>query len=107
MNNLLYVLWQSSESLHKRFDVYPPLTHKALRVMAEEAYEATEAALTEPIDLPYEVADLIVTAMGVMMSHYQDYEDLQHAIIHVIQKNDAKTTSTHAVNAAGKIARRG
>lgn len=107
MNDLLHALWQSSEDFYERFGMYPPDTRAQLRVMTEECFEVVEAALTgTPEEVAKEGADLNVTLMGVLMSRGVEYDEYQAATVHVINKNDAKTDATHAVNSAGKIARK-
>ena len=107
MENALEHLWNATESLHKRFGVFPPDTSEALRVLNEEAFEVIEAALTgDEQELADEAADLIVTLMGVLMARDVELNHLEDAMRRVAAKNNAKTHETHHINQNGKIARR-
>lgn len=102
-----YRLWGSTEAFHQRFNLYPPETFKALRVLAEEHYEVTEAALVKSKDqLAEEGADLVVTLMGVLMSRGVSIDDFEKAMSNVANKNDAKTFANYEINSAGKISRK-
>ncbi len=108
MTDALHRLWESSVDFYQRFDLFPPETKGMLRVFTEEYYETVEAALTgENNDLAEEGADLIVTLIGVLVSRGISIEHLEAAMDKVAAQNDAKTHLTHAINSAGKIARKG
>lgn len=105
MTNATSNLWQSTSAFFLRFlNRYPPIMDQ-LRVMNEEHLEVIQAALTQPENLPSEVADLFVTCMGLMMSLGFTVDDLNDAMLKVAQKNDSKTHETHGIDSAGKIAR--
>lgn len=105
IRNATINLWRSTSDFFMRFlNRYPPIMDQ-LRVLHEEELEVTQAALTQPENLPAEVADLIVTAMGLMMSLGFTIDDLNDAMLKVAAKNDSKTHETHEINSAGKIAR--
>lgn len=105
-------LWQSTADLFLRFFGRPPQTSAQLRVVHEEVYELTEAALGSSDNIyraewiASEAADVIVTVLGVCQSCGVTYAELADAIERVATKNDGKTGVTHEVNSAGKIARR-
>jgi len=106
MNNATSDLWNSTSAFFIRFlNRYPPIMDQ-LRVMNEEHLEVVQAALTQPDNLPSEVADLFVTAMGLMMSLGYTLDDLNDAMLKIAAKNDVKSHDSHEVNSAGKIARR-
>lgn len=100
-------LWDSTRDLYTRFDVTITQDASAL-VFSEETKELLAAQTSEPaVNVAEEAADVIVTAMGVCMSRGVTLAQLLSAMRHVTLKNDSKTLQTHAVNAAGKIARKG
>lgn len=100
------VLWKSTSDFFLRFlNRYPPIGDQ-LRVVSEEHLEVIQAALTQPENLPGEVADLIVTCMGLLMTLGYSMDDLNMAMLAIADKNNAKTLDTHEVNSAGKIARK-
>lgn len=106
MTDLLKSLWTSTHQLHRRFGV--ELTPRArIDKSNEEAIEFVEAARpsTEPDAVAEELADVIVTGIGVLMSLGIGPGKLEKAIEAVIKKNNAKTDQTHRV-VNGKIVRR-
>lgn len=100
-------LWDSTRELYARFEL--PITVESMPgVFLEEVEELLDAQASEPaVNVAEEAADVIVTAMGVCMSRGVTLAQLLSAMRHVTRKNDSKTLQTHAVNAAGKIARKG
>lgn len=106
MSDLLKSLWTSTHQLHRRFGV--ELTPRSrIDKFNEESIEFTEAARpsTEPDAVAEELADVIVTGIGVLMSLNIGVGKLEKAISAVIAKNNAKTNETHRV-VNGKIVRR-
>lgn len=106
-------LWASTENLHRRFYGDMPISFDARwRVFNEEVGELLlEAAKCAVFDTTYgdtakECADVIVTAMGLLMGLGITYDDLSNAIQATITKNDSKTLQSHEIRADGKIARR-
>lgn len=111
--DILKALWKSTEELHRRFYGDKVITLDARhRVFMEEVGEfLLEVAKCHILDNSYgdcakECADVIVTAMGLLMGLDIPYGDLKFAIELTMQKNDAKTLETHHVRPDGKIARR-
>lgn len=104
--NLLNELWDSTANLYTRFDVTPTVENTSL-VFREEARELLLAQASEPDEnVAEECADVLVTALGVLMSRGITLGELDRAIMKVVAKNDAKTHATHHLNTDGKIARR-
>lgn len=104
--NLLNKLWMSTVSLYFRFHVTPTVENTSM-VFREEARELLLAQAGEPDEnVAEECADVLVTALGVLLSRGIALAELERAIMRVVAKNDAKTHETHFVNADGKIARR-
>ena len=113
-HEVLQELWDSTVTLHDRFYPNHDIPFEARwRVFMEEVGEfllaASVATHDETIqsdeELAKECADVIVTAMGILMCFGLTYDHLSQAIQAVIEKNDSKTHKTHEVNAQGKIAR--
>jgi NTP pyrophosphatase (non-canonical NTP hydrolase) len=76
------------------------------RVLFEEFAEFTFAIHHEQGDAASELADVIVVAIGLLMTNGFTLEQLQDAIAKTAAKNDAKTLETHAKDAKGKVARK-
>lgn len=100
-------LAKSTLAFYARFDVQPQLDPATL-VLQEEVDELIEAAHDgEGVQrVAEEAADVLVTVIGLCDAAGVSVDDLVTQMYAVIDKNDAKTHKTHAVNAAGKIARR-
>lgn len=103
-------LWQSTENFFKRFGVEPTLNEQH-RVFLEETKEFKHALFigtTGDHDAAHELADVLVTAMKLLMLSGYTLEEFEQAIADVAAKNDAKTFETHYIRESdGKIARRG
>ena len=120
MNSIIARLWQSTVNLHSRFfPVNPPSFQARYDVFVEESNEfktavseeyeffpASERPLVSSHNAVHELADTIVTGMGLLQCLGYAPDDLERAIEDVIRKNDAKTLDTHHVNEWGKIARK-
>lgn len=113
--DILKALWNSTRELHERFYPDQDVPFEARhRVYMEETGEYLLAATSyhqsdfnvDGLDVVKECADVIVTAMGLLMGLDIPYGDLKFAIELTVQKNDAKTLETHHVRPNGKIARR-
>lgn len=111
--DIIQQLMTSTRALYSRFFPKEQPGFEARRRVLFEEFGEFVAALYEhdfgykdPAELANEAADLLVTMVGVL--YYCDVTAPQFtaAIERVIAKNDAKTLDTHAVNAAGKIARK-
>lgn len=103
-------LYRSTNTLHTRFETRQTL-REALACFDEEVREfKTEvldaASLTYSLPLTEEAIDVIVTILGILRAYNVDDAHLAMMLRTVALNNDAKTTSTHEVNAAGKIARK-
>ena len=106
-DDTLKSLIESTEEFFARFDATPQLS-TTLRVFQEEVGELIESA-KEGVDMNHiaeECADVFVTAIGICLAHGIDAEQILAQTQMVIEKNDAKTHETHAINEYGKIARR-
>ena len=99
-------LINSTAEFYARFDVTPNL-ETSIRVFKEEVDELIEAADigTDKDHIAEEAADVFVTAIGICMASGVDLENIIAQTRAVIDKNDAKTHETHAINEYGKIAR--
>lgn len=105
------LLFNSTANLHTRFDLMPPDTDAVLRVMFEEVYEFTREVTRGDVYISPEFAvseacDVMVTVLAALISIGVDYAMIAAACERVAAKNDAKTTETHEINSAGKIARK-
>ncbi len=99
-------LIRSTLAFYERFGVTPQLEAATL-VFQEEVDEFIEAAHDDH-DVQHiaeEAADVIVTVIGLCEAAGVPPEKLVEQIYAVIEKNNAKNHNTHAVDAAGKIAR--
>lgn len=105
--NTLATLWDSTKKFHERFKKFPPDQTAAFMVFREEIREVEQAFNYETDnELCEEIADVIVTAMGLMMSRGIGYDVLESAIIRTAHKNDSKDHNTHVVDEiTGKIRR--
>lgn len=108
IDDTLKSLIESTQEFFERFDVTPQLP-TTIRVFEEEVGELIEAAEagTDMNHIAEECADVFVTAIGICLAHGIDAEQILAQTRMVIEKNDAKTHETHAINEYGKIARRG
>ena len=107
MTDPLRDLIQSTLAFYERFGVKPQLEAATL-VFEEEVDEFIEAAHdnTDKDHIAEEAADVFVTVIGLCEAAGVPHEKLIEQIYAVIEKNDAKTHKTHAINASGKIARK-
>lgn len=113
-------LWASTEAFHKRFDQYPPKLAPQMGCVYEEVDEVESASRQaawitrhtgDPSaarrDVAEEVADVIVTLMGVCMAVDVTRDDLLAAMDIVARKNDAKSWDGYYVDKmTGKITRK-
>jgi NTP pyrophosphatase (non-canonical NTP hydrolase) len=114
-------LWQSTIDFHNRFRSVPQSLHDASECVMEEAKEVYQASkeLDNAVKLGHpnvlqledaladELADEIVTVMGVAISSGIGLYGLSQAMGRVSLKNDKKTRETHYLNPeTGKITRR-
>lgn len=115
MTDILSILWDSTDELHKRFDKFPPNPEETLRVFDEECAEFGEAAaemIAEGEDAGYsdtcaEAADVIVTVLATLSGLGIKREDFEAWAQNVARKNNAKTWDTHFINPdTGKIQRK-
>lgn len=93
-------LWSSTESLHRRFDVYPPDSNRQMDYVYLELSEFSAEVFRHknpPSTAAEELVDVIVTLFGVAMGHSVAYSDIENAMQRVIDKNNAKTDVTHVV----------
>lgn len=106
--DVLRRLWESTADLYRRWNIYPPMMTAQIPVFIEEAAELVHAARHEDDErVTEEAADVIVTALGLVMACHIEYDALLAAIERVIAKNDSKTDETHAIDPqTGKITRR-
>lgn len=110
----LHKLWDSTAAFHQRFDTLHDKEHPFIpaqyRAFMEEVAEFSIAVLSDydysPANLERELVDVIVVGMGLLMAHGCELTNLQAAMRHVADGNDAKTHDTHAKNAKGKVARK-
>lgn len=110
-------LWNSSESLNKRFGI-DPQEQDSVKIFMEECkelitayynYNATFSDIshsTLDTDLADEFADVIVTAMQIAMARGLSVFDLLRGIDRVVRKNDAKTSETHEIDSGSRKIRR-
>lgn len=102
----LTAVWQSTAALYERFGLKPNVQNTT-EVFSEETAELLHAAMLEsPVNTALEAADVIVTALGICMARGVTLDEVVAAIRATVAKNDDKTHETHAVNEAGKIARK-
>lgn len=118
MNDGLKALWESTANLYGRFFLDNPPTFQArFDKFIEESNEFKEAVCVEnetPIyaldsgrhNAVHELADTLVTGIGLLQHLGYSMDDLADAINDVVRKNGAKTLTTHYVNEVGLIARR-
>lgn len=107
MTDTLKLLWDSTADLHERFGLPIPDTAAVLPVFREEVREFLDAMdVCDTVHAREEAADVAVMLCAVLMSTGASYEDFMAACLKVVQKNNAKTHETHAINSAGKIARK-
>lgn len=115
MSDVLNLLWDSTDDLHRRFDLFPPNPEATLRVFDEETQEFGEAAgaaiqeeYVETWHVCSEAADAIVTILATLSGLGITREDFAKWAQVVANKNNAKTWDTHFVNPeTGKIQRKG
>lgn len=107
MTDTLQELIRSTMDLYERFDREFNLAAQ-LPIFEEEVRELIEAAQAgeNAGHIAEEAGDVFVTAIGLALASGVRREQLIEQVQAVIRKNDAKTHTTHHVNAAGKIARR-
>ncbi len=107
MTDTLRDLIRSTVEFYDRFEVTPQL-EPSLRVFQEEVDELIEATHNgdNKQHIAEEAADVFVTAIGMCLAAGVDGEQIIAQTRAVIDKNDAKTHETHAINENGKIARR-
>ena len=106
LNDPLQALWQSTRELHGRFNVQPTI-YVQIPLILEETAEAIKAGLFESRQAVVgEIADVIVVTLGLAMALGIPDEDVIAGIHETIRKNDGKTTDTHYLNPANKIARK-
>ena len=112
MTDILSILWDSTDELHKRFDLFPPNPEATLPVFQEEVKEfAAEATApgSDYYDLAVcrEAADVMVTILATLSGLGITREQFTAACQHVAMKNNAKTWDTHFINPeTGKIQRK-
>jgi NTP pyrophosphatase (non-canonical NTP hydrolase) len=115
MNDILSILWDSTDELHRRCDKFPPNPEETLRVFEEETQEFASAAaemIADGEDAGYsdtcaEAADVIVTILATLTGLGIGREDFEAWCHSVARKNDAKTWDTHFINPeTGKIQRK-
>lgn len=108
-------LWDSTMALYDRFSLtrYTTPPPQRRKVLMEEVGELIEASALLERDsssvrirlFTEELADVLVTALGLAQAHGVEMEDIERACEAVAEKNDAKTTNTHhLIN--GKITRK-
>ena len=117
-SNVLDTLWNSTDSLHRTFGMFPPDPEKTLMVFEEECGEFYNAAdtvvnggdINEDEDFrretSLEAADVIVTILGTLTALGIARDDFYAACRAVAAKNLSKTHVTHYVREDGKISRR-
>lgn len=90
-------LYQSTHNLYKRFGLKPTkgaVHRKLVEEVAEvvhELYQGNDYALV------HEIADAIVTLLGVAINRNIPVELVENAMAQVADKNNAKTQETHEV----------
>ena len=109
-------LVRSTDDLHERFGTRQTVD-EAVEIFEEETDELVAAALwtitggvhtqAERAAALAEMVDVIVTVLGIARAMRIKPGELADALLTVAKKNDAKTHDTYAINAAGKIARKG
>lgn len=105
---LLRDVWANTRNLYERFDVYPPRTEPAWDYLEQEFTELSEEVFRNqnpPAEIAAEMADVIVTLLGVLMSCGGEYSHLENALRAVQDKNRVKDWKTHTV-VDGQIMRR-
>jgi NTP pyrophosphatase (non-canonical NTP hydrolase) len=104
----LEALIRSTINLYARFGVERPGLPVMQPIFEEEVQELIEAAQVgeDKAHIAEEAADVIVTAIGMCLARDVSLAQILEQARAVVAKNDAKTYETHAVNGAGKIARK-
>lgn len=97
MVTTLLQLWNSTESLYRRFALQPNIKN-AVNGIVEESAEVIEAISEENAEhLAEEVADTIVVLISACLARGLTYKELEKGILKVTSKNDAKNHRTHIV----------
>lgn len=98
VEDVLQVLWDSTQSLHARFGVQPGVVSQ-ITLVHEETEEAIRAAVCESdSDLAQEIADCVVVLFGLAMARNIPLQAVRGGINATILKNDRKTHATHSLN---------
>ena len=110
LQRLVAELTASVQAFHQRFGLVGPSTQEELLsripIQEEEVRELHHAILHEaPERIASEATDVLFVAIGTLLR--LEPELVAHALAEVIQKNNAKTWTTHHINSAGKVVQRG
>lgn len=100
--------YTSNRDLYAAFDIYPPSSRQAGRMVDEEAGELREAlnAGDDPFSVGAEIADVLYTLMGVAHACGFSLEDIAGFVDRKCSINDEKRPDNgYALNEKGKIAK--
>ena len=109
LQHLIAELTACVQAFHERFGIVGPSTEEELLsripIQDEEVRELHHAILHESPDrVASEATDVLFVAIGTLLRLEPDL--VADALNEVILKNNAKTSDTHHINAAGKVSRR-
>jgi hypothetical protein len=114
MTDILSMLWDSTDELHRRFDLFPPDPEATMRVFREEVQEFDAETIArypgwspDIAETCAEAADVMVTVLATLSGLGITRAQFTAACQHVARKNDAKTWDTHFIHPeTGKIQRK-
>lgn len=91
-------LFESTANLYDRFGLKPSIENARNGIVEESLEVIAELEQYDPSHLAEEVVDLFVVAISALLSRGLDERDLNRAMQVVINKNNAKNSSTHIVH---------